>query len=246
MPWGYRSYWLQPWRSQLVTRSALSFEDALGMNFKINSVGEAQATARLLAEAGIRRARVEFGWNSMEFDDPTQVAPQWSAWLIAADRGAARKRHPTVDPARFGVRLSHADEAVQSEVERAGSGRDEDGDAEPSERRTGRAGEDRDRPGRGCRRGPYHGREPRGVASLSRPLPTRLRAGPVAASTLRFAPFAPPRLADGAPNPRFRAHPDGLAGVRRRRVAELVKRAPTGPTISMSRFGTRSAARRSF
>ena len=164
MPWGYRSYWLQPWRSQLVTRSALSFEDALGMNFKINSVGEAQATARLLAEAGIRRARIEFGWNSMEFGDPTQVAPQWSAWLtpqivalrdngirplILLDSGSG---YPT--PMR-----------VRSEVDSAGSGRDKKGDAQPSERRASRAGENRARPERGCRRVFITGVDRRGMGA---------------------------------------------------------------------------------
>ena len=42
-----------------------------------------------------------------------------------------------------------------------------------------------------------------GVATLSQPLPSALPAGSVAASTLSFAPFAPPYLADGSPNPRF-------------------------------------------
>ena len=63
----------------------------------------------------------------------------------------------------------------------------------------------------------------RGMASLSRPLPTRLTAGSVAAATLSFAPFAPPRLADGAPNPRFEHTLAGwLAYVKA--TAELVKR----------------------
>ena len=42
-----------------------------------------------------------------------------------------------------------------------------------------------------------------GVATLSQPLPSALSAGSVAASTLSFAPFAPPYLADGSANPRF-------------------------------------------
>ena len=63
----------------------------------------------------------------------------------------------------------------------------------------------------------------RGMASLSRPLPTSMRAGSVAAATLRFAPFAPPRLADGAPNPRFEHTLAGwLAYVKA--TAELVRR----------------------
>jgi hypothetical protein len=42
-----------------------------------------------------------------------------------------------------------------------------------------------------------------GVATLSRRLPSALPAGPAAATTLRYAPFAPPTLANGSPNPRF-------------------------------------------
>ena len=41
------------------------------------------------------------------------------------------------------------------------------------------------------------------MATLSQPLPSALSAGSVAASTLSFAPFAPPYLADGSANPRF-------------------------------------------
>ena len=67
----------------------------------------------------------------------------------APDRGTAQQRDTTVDPARFGFRLSHADEAVRPDVESAGSGRDEDGDAQSSQRRASRAGEDRARPGAG-------------------------------------------------------------------------------------------------
>jgi hypothetical protein len=41
------------------------------------------------------------------------------------------------------------------------------------------------------------------VATLSQPLPSALAAGRAQATTLRYAPFAPPYLASGAPNPRF-------------------------------------------
>ncbi len=44
---------------------------------------------------------------------------------------------------------------------------------------------------------------PGGTATLSRPLPLALPAGPHAGRTLRFAPFGPPKLAGGSPNPAF-------------------------------------------
>ncbi len=46
---------------------------------------------------------------------------------------------------------------------------------------------------------------PGGVATLSRPLPVALAAGAYRGSTLRYAPFATPTLAGGAPNPAFQA-----------------------------------------
>ena len=43
------------------------------------------------------------------------------------------------------------------------------------------------------------------VATLSRPLPSELPAGSYRGSTLLYAPFGPPKLADGSPNPAFEA-----------------------------------------
>ena len=203
MPLGYRSYWLQPWRSGLVTRSALSFEDALGINFKLNSVGESEATARLLAQNGIRRARVEFGWSGMSDSDPSQVASQWSAWLapqIAAlrDNGIrplilldSNAAYPTpmrqfnltlAAPAAAGARSVVLDSASAAQVVPGLTGINEGGVAAEVL---------------------ITGVDGNGVATLSQPLPSALPAGSVAASTLSFAPFAPPYLADGSPNPRF-------------------------------------------
>jgi hypothetical protein len=46
---------------------------------------------------------------------------------------------------------------------------------------------------------------PGGVATLSRPLPTALPAGAHEGTTLLYAPFGPPKLPDGSPNPAFEA-----------------------------------------
>ena len=224
IPWGYRSYWLQPWRSQLVTRSALSFEDALGMNFKINSVGEAQATARLLADAGIRRARIEFGWNGMEVDDPARVAAQWSAWLIPqiqAMRDNGIRPLVLVDSNTASPTPMQQLDLTLRRSAPAGTRTVTLSRASAADVVPGRTGLDQNGAAAGVLITGVNGR---GVASLSRPLPTGLRAGPVAAATLRFAPFAPPRLADGAPNPRFQRTLTGwLSYVKA--VAELVKSA---------------------
>ncbi|HWJ50540.1 MAG TPA: hypothetical protein VNR42_05935 [Solirubrobacteraceae bacterium] len=44
-----------------------------------------------------------------------------------------------------------------------------------------------------------------GVATLSRPLPSELPAGSYRGSTLLYAPFGPPKLPNGSPNPAFKA-----------------------------------------
>ncbi|MGA7704867.1 MAG: hypothetical protein WB998_08230, partial [Solirubrobacteraceae bacterium] len=46
---------------------------------------------------------------------------------------------------------------------------------------------------------------PGGVATLSRPLPTALASGEYRGSTLLYAPFSPPDLTGGKPNPTFQA-----------------------------------------
>ncbi len=46
---------------------------------------------------------------------------------------------------------------------------------------------------------------PGGVATLSRPLPTALASGEYRGSTLLYAPFSPPSLTGGKPNPAFQA-----------------------------------------
>jgi hypothetical protein len=50
------------------------------------------------------------------------------------------------------------------------------------------------------------------VATLSRPLPAALPAGTYNGTTLLYAPFAAPTLADGAPNPAFQATLHGWLG----------------------------------
>jgi hypothetical protein len=51
-----------------------------------------------------------------------------------------------------------------------------------------------------------------GVATLSRPLPRALPAGAHEGTTLLYAPFGPPKLPDGSPNPAFEATLRGWFG----------------------------------
>ena len=69
MKWGNRSHWKQPWRSYLDTVPAATLVNALGINFNIPAKW-AEPTARMLASNGFKRARVEFGWNTIDYEHP--------------------------------------------------------------------------------------------------------------------------------------------------------------------------------
>lgn len=203
MPFGTDSPWLQPWRSALVTRPATWLQAAIGINLDVSPT-EAGATARLLHESGFRRARVEMPWTGMSYADPSQIADPgaWSAYLVAlrenhirplillnANSGGPGPTRSSVltlaAPAPAGATSVSLSAGTRAQVVPGLTGFDT---ASPYPQNPGvlitSVGAD-------------------GTATLSRPLPTSLPNGPVTVTTLRYAPFAPPFLADGAPNPRF-------------------------------------------
>ncbi len=207
MPFGARSFWLQPWRAYLDTVPGSVLRDAVGVNFNVGRE-DADRAARQLAAAGVRRARVEFGWDSMRYDDPAQLADPGKVdailgalarngirplLLLNAHHGAPGPviHHPAA-AGRAGPRRLPAASAWT--LPRSCPG------APGSMRSTGPT-----RP-RTCSSPPS---APDGTATLSKPLPRDLAAGIYPGATLRFAPFAPPRRADGSPNPAFE---DTLAG----------------------------------
>src|SRR6478672_7838933 len=57
VPFGQHSYYLTPWRSYMDTWDKNKYLDALGIAFNVQPQ-EADATAQMLAEAGIVSARV--------------------------------------------------------------------------------------------------------------------------------------------------------------------------------------------
>ncbi len=202
VPFGRRSFWLQPWRSYLDTWPASRLRDALGINFNVTP-SEADATARLLASSGFRLARVEISWNQLSFADPDEFVDEAGLRrklealrehglrpliLLNANSGGPAPAEPvtltTLAAAPAGARTVRLDQASAAAVA-------------PS--RTGFAGLS-------------FGGNPDvlvtavdndGDATLSRPLPAALAAGAHPGSTLRYGPFAPPRLAGGQPNPEF-------------------------------------------
>lgn len=67
MRWGERSFYRQPWRAFLETRSGYDFLQGIGVVYNVNS-NDALA-ARTLAEAGFRSVRFEIGWGLMRWDE---------------------------------------------------------------------------------------------------------------------------------------------------------------------------------
>jgi hypothetical protein len=204
---GRRSHWLQPWRAYLDTISATKLRDAIGINFNVDPT-EASATARMLARNGFRRARIEIGWEQIGYDDSTQLRDSKRLRalvgalarhgirplvLLNAHHGAPcpvrRFTAVLVEPARAGARTIRLTTASAREVVPGRSGLDAVGNKAADVIFTGVS--------------------PDGTATLSKPLPQRLDAGPKAATTLRYEPFGPPRLADGRRNPRFEETLDG-------------------------------------
>lgn len=79
---GFRSFYLAPWRAYMDTWDVTNYLDGLGIVFNVNSK-EAAATARVLAEAGIRTARVEIGWDNLDYEDDSQLKAHNRANLAA-------------------------------------------------------------------------------------------------------------------------------------------------------------------
>jgi hypothetical protein len=202
VPFGRRSFWIQPWRSYLDTWPASRLLDAVGINFNVNA-GEADGTARLLGDSGFSLARIELSWNTLSYADPDRFL----------DEAGVRRR--LVAMRDHGLRpliLLNANSGGPGPAESVNL---VTMDAAPAGARTVElSAESADQvvPGKTGFNGLSFGGSPDvliksvdgdGVATLSRPLPAALAAGAHPGATLRYAPFGPPRLSDGDPNPAF-------------------------------------------
>jgi hypothetical protein len=200
MGWGYRSHWLQPWRSYLDTVPAETLLNAIGINFNVGSK-VAAPTARLLGDSGFRRARIEVGWSSVEYEHPGSLTPL-ARRELQTTLGALREN---------GIRpliLLNANDGEPCPVRRdtlqltrtahAGATVIHIDPADAAKIVPGRTGISYEGVAAGVL---FTAVEPGGKVRLSKPLPMDLGAGPLAVLTLRFEPFRPETLASGAPNP---------------------------------------------
>lgn len=205
LPFGARSHWLQPVRGYLDTPPASHLRNAIGVNFDLgpDDAESAEATARLLATSGVRRARVEIGWGEVDYADPSRLwrGDRFRIILSALTRNGIRplillnsnhgvpapRRQVTFTlaaPAAAGARSVQLDAAGAALVIPRRSGLDS--------LTTYKAAEVI-----------FTGVDAAGMATLSRPLPISLSAGPHAGSLLRYEPFTRPTRADGTIDPRF-------------------------------------------
>jgi hypothetical protein len=206
LPFGTRSFWLQPWRAYFDTWPASRLLEAVGINFNVKPE-QAEATAQLLQDSGFKLARIGIDWSALSYEDPTTFQPA-NLWRIAA-RLTALHRHglrPLVvldaysgapTPAKhFTLETTAATPAGASAVTLTAAGA-----AEVVPGKTGFNG----LTFKGAPDILITSVSASGVATLSRPLPHELPAGPHPATTLLYAPFQSPKLSNGEPNPEFQA-----------------------------------------
>jgi hypothetical protein len=206
VPFGKRSFWIQPWRAYLDTLPASRLQEALGANFPTNP-SQAQATARLLHDSGFKLARIGINWDAISYTEPTAFR---SANLASITTRLTAMRENGLRPlivldANSGAPapLLH----VKLETLAAAPAGAQTVTLSPASAALVV-------PGKTGFNALAFGGSPdilitslgaHGLATLSRPLLHPLPSGTHTGTTLRYAPFQAPTLAGGATNPEFKA-----------------------------------------
>jgi hypothetical protein len=208
-PFGTRSFWLQPWRAYLDTWPASRLLEAVGINFNV-SPADAEDTAQLLQDSGFKLARIGINWAALSYSEPSTFLPEHLASITArlsalhkhglrplivldAYAGApAPAKHfklETTATAPAGAQTVTLTPASAAEVVPGKTGFDNlTFEGSPDVLISSISGD---------------------VAVLSKPLRGTLPAGAHPATTLLYAPFQSPKLANGQPNPEFQATLNG-------------------------------------
>ncbi len=208
-----KSNWKQPWRSYMDTVPATTLLKAVGINFNVYPQ-YAEQTSTLLEHSGFTRARVEFGWNSLSYDNPSQLTVSAKTALVTDL--TAMKEH--------GIRpliLLNANSGEPCPVKKATISLLAPVEEGATELHISPSDVDEIVPGKtGIRSGGtsanylFSSVSPQGTVKLSAPLGSlwqntargvvkSLPAGPLEIETLRYEPFHPEKLANGSPNPAF-------------------------------------------
>jgi hypothetical protein len=200
LPFGARSFWLQPWRSYQDTWPATRMLNAVGINFNVlgGHTDEVDAAARLLHDAGFTHARIEVGWDSMSYSDPGQFANA-TALTNKLQQLEANGIRPLI--------LLNSNDQIPCPVQRVTLNLTAPAAAGATTVTLDSASSALVKPG--LTGFAQFGREggvlitsvdSNGVAQLSRPLQTALPAGSQTAFDLAFQPFFPQYNPDGTPN----------------------------------------------
>ena len=204
LPFGRRSFWVQPWRAYLDTWPASRLLEAVGFDFPTNPA-VAEGTAHLLQDSGYKLVRMGISWNGMSFEDPTVFTASHIANIttrLNALRAHGLRPLIVLDANSGGpVPLK----SVTLETLAAAPAGAQTVALSPASAALVVPGKT------GFNHLSFGGAadilitavSAQNIATLSRPLPAELPAGPHPGSTLRFAPFQSPTLASGAPNPGF-------------------------------------------
>jgi hypothetical protein len=202
VPFGTSSFWIQPWRAYLDTRPASRLLDSLGINF--NDVGpqDAEDAAQLLQDSGFKLARKEIPWDALSYSDPGAFRDEARIEAVLS----TLHKHGLRPLIVLNANAQDPTPSIHVELETAS--------AAPAGAQTvslSPASAADVVPGKTA----FNGLTFKGpdilitsvgagdVATLSKPLPSALPAGPHGGSTLRYAPFARPTLSNGEPNPVF-------------------------------------------
>lgn len=206
---GTRSFWVQPWRAYLDTWPGSRLLESLGINFNV-APPLAEDTAQLLQDDGFKLARIGINWSALEYADPTTFIPARLADIVTrltalhkhglrplivldAYAGAPTpEKHVTLETtaaAPAGAQTVTLNAASAAEVVPGKTGfNDLTFGGSPDVLISSLNGH---------------------TATLSTPLKSALAAGTHPGTTLLYAPFAAPTLADGQPNPAFQATLNG-------------------------------------
>lgn len=206
LPFGTQSQWLQQWRAYLDTPPATALADGMGINFNVPP-SQAYVTAKLLADSGIKRARVDLGWSGVSYADPNVLTNAASITEIISalrDNGIRPLILLSGQQGTPGPMLSFS--ATLTSSANAGATTVQLDPTTAAQIVPGYSGLDIGNQAAGVI---FTAVDSSGVATLSRPLPTAMAAGTYPAATLRYQPFGQPELADGSPNPEFEATLEG-------------------------------------
>jgi hypothetical protein len=206
LPFGTRSFWLQPWRAYLDTWPASRLLESVGINFNV-APQAADATAQLLGESGFRLARVGINWSALSYEDPASFLPSHLASITA--RLTALRNHGLrpliVLDAYSGAPAPEKHVTLKTTASSpAGSQTVNLTSASAAQVVPGKTGFN----GLSFGGSPdvlITSVSPTGVAAISRPLQHDLPAGAHGGTTLLYAPFQAPTLSNGSPNPEFQA-----------------------------------------